>query len=774
LLASVLVVVGGATPAAATSFSNSSAISIPDPNCTDPDAASPYPSTIAVSGLTGTITDVNVTLSGVTHPFEGDLEVLLVGPSGGAQNLELLSDAGTGALSNATVVFDDAAAGLAPQNSAWPAGTYKPTNYTEISGADSFPSPAPSPSGNTTLAAFNGASPNGTWSLYVTDDACPDAGSISGGWSLDITTASLAATTTTVASSLNPSTTGGNVTFTATVLSGGTPVTTGTVTFTEGATTLASNVALDSGGHAAFSTSSLAEGDHLVVATYSGDASFATSNGSVNQRVDNATTVNGNTFCNTGAIAINDNTTASPYGSLITVSGAQTNTTAVTASLKNVTHAFDGDVEALLVGPAGQNLVVVSDAGTAGVTNVTVNLDDTAASSLPQTGAWAAPNTTGSFKPTNYTEVTPDSFPAPAPAPSAATTLATFNGTDPNGAWRLYVKDDGAPDSGSIAGGWCLTITATAPPNPVTVATTPSPGVRLGGLVSDSATVSGGTSPTGTVTFKLFSDSGCSSQVFTSTNAISSGTATSDSFEPTSPGLYYWTADYNGDSDDDPASSTCGDETVNVSKAKPTLTTQASASVPVGGNITDTAFVSGGVDPSGDVRFQLYDDNTCTNLLATSVKPLAGGQATSDTYATTHPGPYYWRVKYLGDSDNAAVGGSCGKGDEQVYVTKATPTVATQASPGGPRRTTAVRDVATVTGGYNPTGQIRFRLYSDSACTNIVFTSLQTLSGGGATSADYTPTQPGTYYWSAKYLGDANNFASGGACGGANETVTIT
>ena len=39
--------------------------------------ASPYPSMLTVAGLTGTITDVNVTLTGLTHPFSHDVDVLL-------------------------------------------------------------------------------------------------------------------------------------------------------------------------------------------------------------------------------------------------------------------------------------------------------------------------------------------------------------------------------------------------------------------------------------------------------------------------------------------------------------------------------------------------------------------------------------------------------------------------------------------------------------------------------------------------------------------------
>src|SRR5207248_5563112 len=126
-----------------------------------------------------------------------------------------------------------------------------------------------SPSSNTTLAgAFNGIAPNGTWSLYVIDDACGDSpDTISGGWTLNVTTVSAAATSTGVTSSLNPSRTGQSVTFTATVMSGGSPVTTGTVTFTDGPNTLAANVPVNGSGQASFSTSTLTEGNHIVQAT---------------------------------------------------------------------------------------------------------------------------------------------------------------------------------------------------------------------------------------------------------------------------------------------------------------------------------------------------------------------------------------------------------------------------------------------------------------------------------------------------------------------------
>jgi hypothetical protein len=78
---------------------------------------------------------------------------------------------------------------------------------------------------------------------------------------------------TTVASSLNPSRFEQVVTFTATVTTGGSP--TGTVTFKSGTATLGT-VAL-TGNTASLSTSALTAGSHLITATYNGDATFKAS-----------------------------------------------------------------------------------------------------------------------------------------------------------------------------------------------------------------------------------------------------------------------------------------------------------------------------------------------------------------------------------------------------------------------------------------------------------------------------------------------------------------
>ncbi|MGE0128799.1 MAG: Ig-like domain repeat protein [Blastocatellales bacterium] len=543
-----------------TTFSNSASIAIPGSG-TGPAAASPYPSNINVAGMSGTITNVTVTLNNLSHTSSGDIDVLLVSPTGA--KFMIMSDAGgtLGPASNATITLSDSAGSSLPASGGLASGTFKPTDHDPIADGN-MPSPAPvapyndpAPAGSGTFASvFNGANPNGTWSLYAQDDSSGDSGSLAGGWSITITTLSLTATTTSVTSSLNPSFTGDSVTFTAMVseTSGGAPVTTGTVTFKEGATTLAASVPLNAMGKAAFTTSALTEGLHTITATYNPSGSFATSNGSVAQEVNNQTMVSGNTFCNTGAITISDTalppTAATPYPSKIFVSGIPGLITKVTLSLENLTHTNPDDVDILLVGPGGQKFVVMSDAGGGtDVTNRDLVFDDAAASALPDTGGFSS----GTYKPTNH--VTGDSFPAPAPAgpynepaPAGAATFASvFNGISPTGTWSLYVIDDAAGESGSISGGWCLTFTTaggSATTTMVTSSLNPSftgQSVTFTAMVTDNSNSNPVTSST--VTFKEGSTTLAANVPL---DAMGKATFTTSSL---TEGVHIITAMYNGD-----------------------------------------------------------------------------------------------------------------------------------------------------------------------------------------------------------------------------------
>jgi len=98
------------------------------------------------------------------------------------------------------------------------------------------------------------------------------------------------ATTTAVSSSLNPSSYGQSVTFTATVApTSGTGVPTGSVTFKSGTTTLA-KVTLVSGA-ASYSTTALTVGMKSITEVYSGDSTYTTStSAALSQVINKATT----------------------------------------------------------------------------------------------------------------------------------------------------------------------------------------------------------------------------------------------------------------------------------------------------------------------------------------------------------------------------------------------------------------------------------------------------------------------------------------------------
>ncbi|MCW2832470.1 MAG: hypothetical protein JWN68_423 [Nocardioides sp.] len=171
---------GLATPASAApvNHTNSSGIAIPSIG-----QASPYPSTVAVSGLSTGVETVELTLTNMTHQYSYDMHVMLVGPNG--QNLTVLSDVyWDNRAQPRTFTFADGEPALTSGfPGPAPSGRYAPTDR---GGANTFPAPAPAQSGATTFAgAFAGTNPNGTWKLFVYDDIGGGSGFIPS-WTLTI------------------------------------------------------------------------------------------------------------------------------------------------------------------------------------------------------------------------------------------------------------------------------------------------------------------------------------------------------------------------------------------------------------------------------------------------------------------------------------------------------------------------------------------------------------------------------------------------------------
>ncbi|MFO0949667.1 MAG: Ig domain-containing protein, partial [Isosphaeraceae bacterium] len=130
------------------------------------------------------------------------------------------------------------------------------------------------------------------------------------------------------------------------------------------------------------------------------------------------------------------------------------------------------------------------------------------------------------------------------------TTVGTFTGeiTATNG---LFAPDDTQAFSIEIA-------KATT-----SLSGTASAGGDLGTALHDSAMLSGGASPTGTITFKAYGpgDATCSgAPAFTDTKPVSgNGGYDSAAFTPAGPGTYRWTASYGGDADNEASSTACND-----------------------------------------------------------------------------------------------------------------------------------------------------------------------------------------------------------------------
>jgi hypothetical protein len=123
---------------------------------------------------------------------------MLVAPNG--RRIVLMSDVGGNTeVGGLNMTFDDAAAANLPDSGMLTSGTFKPTDF-EL--GDVFPAPAPQgATSGSTLAAFYGSAPNGTWRLYAVDDSGNNVGSIVGNWNLNLTTSTTACNFT-----INPST----------------------------------------------------------------------------------------------------------------------------------------------------------------------------------------------------------------------------------------------------------------------------------------------------------------------------------------------------------------------------------------------------------------------------------------------------------------------------------------------------------------------------------------------------------------------------------------
>jgi hypothetical protein len=152
--------------------------------------ANEYPSSIAVSGLSGTVTKVTVKVIGYASASPDDTDMAIVGPNG--QAVMLMSDAcGLNPITaaNDDWTFGDSAPTFLSDNG--PCGnnqeaSVKPSNYENPDNDALTTGGGPAGPYLNKLSFLAGGSPNGAWNLFVFDDNPGFHGFDTSAWALNL------------------------------------------------------------------------------------------------------------------------------------------------------------------------------------------------------------------------------------------------------------------------------------------------------------------------------------------------------------------------------------------------------------------------------------------------------------------------------------------------------------------------------------------------------------------------------------------------------------
>jgi len=619
-----------------------------------------------------------------------------------------------------------------------------------------------------------------------------------------------ASTTTSVASSLNPSNFGQSITFTATIIvqsPGSTTVAnpTGTVTFFSGENQIGSPATVSTSGGvttASISTDSLNAGVRSITATYNGDGNFNTSTSSAFSQTINkvtpttttltsntnpsvfgqsvtftATVTSGLTVKPTGTVTFKDNNVALGGGT-VTLGGTQTaqfSTSSLTVASHPITADYSGD--------NNYNSVTISLTGGPNPPNQVVNKANT----TTVVTSSANPSITGQL--VNFTVT------VTAVAPGAGTpsgTVALFDGAASIGSGTLVGGSATIPVASLSVGNHTITAnylgdasfngsSAGLSPaggqngNPqvvnkgntsVAITSTPNPS-NVGQQVTFTVTVtvtSGFGTPTGSVTFN---DGGT---VLGSANLSTTGGVTTAVFTTTSlvAGARNITAAYAGDANFNGGSASLV-QTVNKIV---TTTTAANATANFNDNnqnvtLTATVTAAGGAAVNeGTVTFTVSSGGTTIGAPVTS-GTVANGVATATFVLPggTLPATLNIAAAYSGSATFAT-----SSDNTKTLTVAAAPTTTTTAN------ATAVYNdaaqnltlTATVVGSVVNQGTVTFTISSGATTIGTPVTSAA-LTNGTATVTYVLPggTLPGNYTITASFSGGTKFAAS-------SDTKTLT
>jgi len=602
-------------------------------------------------------------------------------------------------------------------------------------------------------------------------------------------TVNQASTSTSLASSSNPSAFGQDVTFTATITvvapGAGTP--TGTVDFFDSGTNIGTGTVSTSNGvtSATFSTSSLSVGSHTITATYSGDANYSSSSATggqaVSQQVNQAGT-------NTDLTSdINPTFYGQPVTFTATVSA---NTPG--AGTPTGTVQFQEDGTALGAPQPLSNGVATLTTSSLSVGSHRIlavysgdsNFTDSTSGALTQqvTKAEVSTSVTSSQNPSTFGQSVMFTAKVSPVAPGAGTPTGTVTFYDGSTALDTETLAPGSSTvtftTSSLSGGshvisatyngdsnfnastvdmqLSITQEVDQASTTTTLASSPNPSA-YGQSVTFTATITAPPSatavanPTGTVTFYDDGSPIGTGKVSTTGGVTTAGFSTGS----LSAGPHTITATYNGDANYNGSSAT-GAQAVTQQVTQASTTTKVASSVnpsAPGQSVSFTATVTSGAGtPTGTVQFAIDGTN-----FGGPVSLNGSGQATSPSISTLSVGPHAITATYSGDSN---FGGSSGSLTQTVSQAGTTTKLASSVNPSvkGQGVTFTATVTSQIAGLGTPTGSVQFAVDGTNLGSPV------SLNGSGqATSPSVSTLAVGDHTITATYSGDTTFLGSSGS-----------
>jgi hypothetical protein len=293
----------------------------------------------------------------------------------------------------------------------------------------------------------------------------------------------------------------------------------------------------------------------------------------------------------------------------------------------------------------------------------------------------------------------------------------------------------------------------------------------VGTSVTDSALLSGQTSTAGgTVGYIEFANAGCSAPgTIVSVVSISNGLVpNSRAVLFNSTGSFSFRAVYDGDANNNVATSLC--EPLTVNRASPTIVTSLSAtSISVGASVTDSATLANFFQAGGTVTYSLFSGGTCTapGSIVSTVIVTNGVVPKSRAVIFNSTGGFSFEAVYSGDTNNNGATSAC----EPLTVILGL-TISTSLSNTSPVVGTTVTDSATLSGQTAAAGgTVTYTDFANGACTapGTVVSVVTVTNGVVPNSRAVLLNSTGSLSFAAAYSGDAGNSPATSAC----EPLTI-